>query len=279
MPANPQIHATGLPDGRELKMDFLESSFFKNNGPNRCLPMPAEVRALSGTNQAMPQPLPVIFEHINLIVKFGPHVAIAEAQCLWVIKRVLCDEVPVPEVYGWRVDGRDVFIYMQYVRGERLKDRWDSLSIADKTSVCDQIREITTSLRQVEQDPNDSFIGSINRQHLLDIVFEGHPPGGPFATVKQFNDWFSRLPWLRFPNSEDIQDPYRTFLPDTGTIKLTMGTYTKATLSSLQQGRHVYMRSLTGPILDGILIIGNIAKQHILVRLMENGVIDGSQYF
>src|SRR6266536_2588454 len=68
-----------------------------------------------------------------------------------------------------------------------------------------------------------SSSGSINRHHLLEIVFEGEPPGGPFATVKQFNDWFSRLPWLRFPDSENIQDPYRTFLPDTGTIKLTHG--------------------------------------------------------
>lgn len=72
--------------------------------------MPPEVRALSGTDQARPQPRPVIFEHLNLIVKFGPHVTVAEAQCLWVIKRLLCDEVLVPEVYGWRVDGRDVFI-------------------------------------------------------------------------------------------------------------------------------------------------------------------------
>jgi len=161
MSAKPQIHATGLPDGRQPKMDFLESSFFKDNGPDRCLPTPAEVRALSGANQAMPQPPPVRFEHLNLIVKFGPHVAIAEAQCLWVIKRVLRDEVPVPEVYGWRVDGRHVFIYMQLVRGETLKERWDSLSIADKITVCDHLRQITTSLRQVKQDPNDSFIGMV----------------------------------------------------------------------------------------------------------------------
>jgi hypothetical protein len=158
MPANPQIHVTGLPDGREPTMDFLESSFFKDNGSGRCLPTPAEVRALS---QARPQPLPVRFEHLNLIVKFGPHVAIAEAQCLWVIKRVLRDEVPVPEVSGWRVDGRDVFIYMQLVRGETLKDEWDSLSIADKIAVCDHLRQIMTSLRQVEQDPNDTFIGTL----------------------------------------------------------------------------------------------------------------------
>src|SRR6266536_1017975 len=158
MSANPRIHATGLPDDREPKMDFLESSFFKANGPRRCLPTPAEVRALSGTDQGRPQPHPVKFEHLNLVVKFGPHVAVAEAQCLWVIKRLLCDEVPVPEVYGWRVDGRDVFIYMQFVRGETLNDQWDCLSIAEKTTVCDHLRQIMTSLRQVEQDPNDSFI-------------------------------------------------------------------------------------------------------------------------
>ena len=108
-----------------------------------------------------PQPLPARFEHLNLIVKFGPHVAIAKAQCLQVIKRVLRDEVPVLEVYGQRVDGRDMFIYMQYVRGETLKGWQDSLSIANKISVCDHIRQITTSLRQVKQDLNDSFISML----------------------------------------------------------------------------------------------------------------------
>ncbi len=111
-------------------MDFLESLFFKDNELSQCLPTPAEIRALSGTNQARPQPLPVRFEHLNLIVKFGPHVSIAEAQCLWAIKVALRDEVHVPEVCGWRVDGGDVFIYMQLIRGKTLKDRWDSLSIA-----------------------------------------------------------------------------------------------------------------------------------------------------
>ena len=38
---------------------------------------------------------------------------------------------------------------------------WDSLSIADKITVCNHLRQITTSLRQVEQDPNDSFIGML----------------------------------------------------------------------------------------------------------------------
>jgi hypothetical protein len=68
-----------------------------------------------------------------------------------------------------------------------------------------------------------SSSGSIDRGHLLDIVFDGEPPGGPFPSVKDFNDWFSRLPSHKFPNSQNIEDPYRTFLPDTGIIKLTHG--------------------------------------------------------
>ncbi|KFZ19575.1 hypothetical protein V502_03539 [Pseudogymnoascus sp. VKM F-4520 (FW-2644)] len=219
MAANPQIHATWLPDGRKREMYFLETSFFKDNGPKLCLPTPEEVRALLGTNHNKDRPPPGRFEHLNLIVKWGPNVTVSEAQSLWAIKRVLGDEDPAPELYGWRVDGRDVFIYMECVQGETLKDRWGFHTDADKTLVCDHLRQIITSLRRVEQDPNDTFIGSPNRQHLLDYVLEDRPGSGPFATVKQFHDRFSRLPWLSFPNHESFQDPWRASLPDTGEIK------------------------------------------------------------
>ncbi|OBT42937.1 hypothetical protein VE00_07301 [Pseudogymnoascus sp. WSF 3629] len=161
MAANPRIHAAGLPDGQKPEIDVLESSFFKDNGPNPCFPTPEEVRALLSANQNKDQPPPVRFEHLNLLVKWGPYVTVSEAQSLWLIKRILGDEVPVPELYGWRVDGRDVFIYMEYIQGEMLKDRWDSLTDADKTLVCDHLRQIITSLRQVEQDPDDTFIGTL----------------------------------------------------------------------------------------------------------------------
>jgi aminoglycoside phosphotransferase len=74
---------------------------------------------------------------------------------------VLGDEVPVPEVYGWRVHDDQVFIYMQLIQGQALIDQWDSLSISDKMVVCDQLRGIVTSLRSVEQDPDDVFIGML----------------------------------------------------------------------------------------------------------------------
>lgn len=145
-----------LPEAK-YDMEFLDSSFFRDRNPNQRLPTPAEVRALSVGDKLKPPP--VIFEHLDLLVKFGPRVTVAEGQCLWIIKRILRDVVPVPEVYGWKVDGSEVFVYMQYSRGQRLKDRWESLSITEKTEICNQLGDIMRALRQVSQSPRDQFIG------------------------------------------------------------------------------------------------------------------------
>ena len=152
------IHPSQLPQAKP-ELDFLDSSFFQSKQPGQRLPTPAEVRELATVKKFRPPP--VTIEHLNLLVKFGPHVTIAEAQCLWLIRKILGDKVPVPEVYGWRVDGHEVFIYMQLVRGVTLKERWEHLSVAEKTSVCGQLRRIITSLRQVKQEPFDQFIGML----------------------------------------------------------------------------------------------------------------------
>ena len=157
MTSKPRISVSWLPSATKLEMDFLDSSFFQNHDPHKHLPKPQEVRALSGKPSA--QPDPVRFEELGLIVKFGPHVTVEEALCIWAIRRVLHDSVPVPEVYGWRVDGREVFIYMELIRGDTLMERWDALSDDDRISICDQLRKMTTSFRRLEQDPKDIFIG------------------------------------------------------------------------------------------------------------------------
>ncbi|KAI9837320.1 MAG: hypothetical protein M1819_000394 [Sarea resinae] len=196
-------------------MDFVESSFFNVHGPKARLPTPAEVRALS------PRSRPVRFEQLDLFVKFGYEVAIEEAQCLWAVRKVFGQDVPVPEVYGWRVDEDQIFIYMQLIRGQTLAERWDFLSHSDKSTICDQLRQMIASLRRTEQDPSDPFIGSINRGALLDYIFQGKPKGGPFANISLFHDWLSWLPWRWLPPSQNFVDPYKSLLPDTGTITLT----------------------------------------------------------
>ncbi|PGH26514.1 hypothetical protein AJ80_01828 [Polytolypa hystricis UAMH7299] len=160
----------------------------------RCLPTPAEVAARSKQFGNHPRPRPVRFDDLNLVVKFGPLVRVEEAICLRMIGAALSGKVPVPEVYGWRVDGRYVFIYMELVQGETLHDRWDSLSNGDRTVICNQLPEIISPLRDVAQEPTNRFIGSITGQSCNDHIFKDMPQGGPFNTTKEFSDWFASLP-------------------------------------------------------------------------------------
>ncbi|KAH8703188.1 phosphotransferase enzyme family protein [Talaromyces proteolyticus] len=210
-----------LPDVSQKSQDFVDSSFFKKH---QRLPSPAQVRALSQDIKTSPKPKPVIFEDLNVLVKFGPDVTVAEAQNLWMVKRAFRDEVPVPEVFGWRVDQEDyVFIYMEIIHGQTLQHLWDDLNAADKASLCDQLCQIMKTLRQLEQDPQDHYIGSINRQHLLDYVFQSQPKHDPFPNIRAFNDWFAGLPQSWLPISQRYDDPSRYLLPDDGEIKLTHG--------------------------------------------------------
>lgn len=230
-----------FPDVTATDIDFLDSSFFQTEPGQKRLPSPAEVIARSKDFKSSPRATPVIFEDLNLVVKCGHHVKVEEALCQRMVHKILANRVPVPEVYGWKVEEGFVFIYMELIQGDPLCDRWDHLSDLDRKSICHQLHEIVSSLRQVEQDPTDPFIGtcflidrymrvllksiigSITRRHLLDYVFEDKPRGGPFKSIKEFNDWFSELPQHRLPESLKYQDPYRPFLPDSGTIKLTHG--------------------------------------------------------
>jgi hypothetical protein len=154
---NTQYFAELLPDASQREVDFVDTSFFKSH---QHLPPPAQVRALSRNIKTSSKPKPVIFENLNVLVKFGPHVTVAEAQNLWMIKRAVHDKIPIPEVFGWRVDADGyVFIYMELIQGRTLQDRWDDLNTTDKNLLRDQLSQILTTLRGLGQDPNDQYIG------------------------------------------------------------------------------------------------------------------------
>lgn len=149
-----------LPDESVLEMNFLDSSFFSED-PNRDLPTPAQVRERSEGKRRGNRPLGVIFDEHKIFVKYGRETKIREAQCLWFIKRTFGDEVPVPEIYGWRVDGEQVFIYMEYIQGQTLHEAWNELDSEDKSSLLSDLCRIIKHLRQIEQDPSDHFIGML----------------------------------------------------------------------------------------------------------------------
>ncbi|KAE8151679.1 kinase-like domain-containing protein [Aspergillus avenaceus] len=206
------------PDGTKLEKDFLDSTFFKT--PGQQLPTPAQVRALSPDIHTHPQPKPIVFRNPNIFVKFGRYVTVAEAQCLWMVRQAFQGTVPVPELFGWRVDNEGyVFIYMELIEGQTLLDGWEDLQSTDKEAMRNQLCDIIGSLRHLTQ--TSTYIGSINRQTLPDYVFQSVPDAGPFPSIKEFNDWFSTLPQRHLPPSLRYNDPYREFLPDDGDVKFT----------------------------------------------------------
>lgn len=159
-----RIDPAALPSGDFVV--FSESLFFASD-PTRALPSPSEVRKAANivysdsrtrTTRHYTQP-PAIFHSLKLLVKWGAYLTQAEGQCLWALPRVLPGQVPVPEIYGWSKDENELFIYMEYVQGITLYDRYDSLGKEEKETICDQLRGILKALRSLKQDPQDPFIG------------------------------------------------------------------------------------------------------------------------
>src|SRR5882762_5365310 len=106
----------------------------------------------------------VHFPSLQLTVKYSRYTTIAEGQCLWAIRQVLHDVVPVPEVYGWCLDGKSMFIYMQLVEGSTLEERWETLSTDERVDICGQLSHMVKAMRSLEQCPMDQFVGEYSLQ-------------------------------------------------------------------------------------------------------------------
>jgi hypothetical protein len=153
---SPYLLPSLLPSADNIS--FMDSSFFVRADAH--LPTPAEVRQVAGTNYRSGRPPPVLYHSLNLLVKYGSAITIAEGQCLWAIAQ-FAPAVPVPELYGWCRDNCGTFIYMQMVEGITLEQCWPDLSVEERLDVCKQLRDIVGNLRQLRQDPKDQFIGEL----------------------------------------------------------------------------------------------------------------------
>ncbi|KND87421.1 hypothetical protein TOPH_07925 [Tolypocladium ophioglossoides CBS 100239] len=225
-----------LPDISKPVMDFYETSFFRpasGSSPTPQLPPPALVR-----KESQAQGLKTVkFEHLNLLVKFGDpsRVRLEEAQAIRAIGRLFpAKEVPVPELFGWRVDQGQNFIYMSLIEGPTLWEIWPSLTQEEKKSICGQLSQIVASFRRIQQPSPHPFIdgfrtradllvGSINCGPVQDIYFRAGRKAGPFHSVSAFNDWVQLSALPRLPISEKPADPYRLLLPDTCSVFFSHG--------------------------------------------------------
>ena len=159
MPEPPQVIFNDLPDASQSHMEFKDTAWFRTHGLTRSFPSFDEVRAQTQASGPFYSRPVAKFEELDLVVKSGPHVTISEAVSLRAIKQMFSDQVPVPEIYGWSVDGQHVFIYMQLIRGPTLLERWTEMSQMDKQSVCGHLQAIIQALRSTKQDSSSQFTG------------------------------------------------------------------------------------------------------------------------
>ncbi|KAF2438884.1 kinase-like protein [Karstenula rhodostoma CBS 690.94] len=223
----------------DANFDVKSSSFFQHHDR---LPSPDEVRSqaraqyLAGTHWGNKRrcvstglnlrPSPAVFESMNLYVKWGCEMRIAEGQTLYAMRHYLGNAVPVPEIYGWRTDGDQVFLYMEAISGRTLEQCWPEMEEDDRLRICRELRAMCDAMRQLKQDPSDTFVGTIARGTLYDRAINPRymAEAGPFTSVKEFHEWFTSLYKRPMPDPTiSVPDPYRQDLPDNSEIVFTHG--------------------------------------------------------
>ncbi|KAF2002346.1 phosphotransferase enzyme family protein [Amniculicola lignicola CBS 123094] len=249
---SPTITPEDIP--KAANFDVRTSSFFQHHTQ---LPSPEEVRSQAkaqreaGTHwgwkergvSGTARPSPAVFEEMSLFVKWGRDIKIAEGQVLYAIRESCGNSVPVPEIYGWRTDGTEAFLYMEAIQGKTLDNEWPEMKEGDRLRICSELKTILRSLRQIKQDPNDIFIGNITRSRYFEraLFLESQVKTGPFLSVKDFHDWFIHQYKRRLSRAdqETIPEPYRQDLPDTSRIVFTHG--------DLHQSNVIISSSPSGP--------------------------------
>lgn len=131
---------------------------FQNKLPPGVLSLPSaaevcDVARQSGDLKAGcgPRHPPVKFPALRLLVKYGSQVSIAEAQCLLFVRKHV-PTVPVPDVYGWRRDGGQNFIYMELLEGPTLQESWADLGEEERVEICQELRQMVESWRALPQE-------------------------------------------------------------------------------------------------------------------------------
>jgi hypothetical protein len=163
------------------------------------------------------RPDPVRYPDQNLIVKWGTFVDIIEGQCIWFLQNRMADTIPVPKIYGWKRDGKQVFLYLELVKGSLLEERWPELKQRERRAVCRELRRIVRTLQRIQAPRDYAPLCGISGGPLRDITFEEskvdssgeyvkgnhNDTTGPHATVSAFHDALAKVALKRPENYSD----------------------------------------------------------------------------
>ena len=65
----------------------------------------------------------------------------------------------VPEVYGWKRDGDELFVFMELIKGDPLYNCWKNLTELEKTQICIELDAMVHASRHLVHPPKDESIG------------------------------------------------------------------------------------------------------------------------
>lgn len=70
------------------------------------------------------------------------------------------DDIPVPELFGWRIDDDVTYVYMELVSGTTLADVWSDLTEDEKVSIEEEMKRISGSLKSMQRPQSHDLIGT-----------------------------------------------------------------------------------------------------------------------
>jgi hypothetical protein len=154
---DPRLHPSACP----TSVDYRDTSFFQTptigSQPPQ-LPDPSTVlEKLPGVTSGV-----VTFKDLSLVVKFGTpsELTVDEAQAIRAVGGTFSmDQVPVPELFGWRTQSGKSFIYRGLISGEQLRDSWKDLTRHEKRFISFQLGQIFAALRALSLSQSSIFIG------------------------------------------------------------------------------------------------------------------------
>jgi hypothetical protein len=163
-----------------------------NSHSSSLSPPPADVLEAIAQGQVLFDQGPVITKKIIFhgkvaVVKYGRNVRHSEALAVNLV-HVHAPTVRVPCVLAvyqtCETDGFQItYIISDWIDGCSLDNVWNTLSTHDKDDICEQLRDIIHTLRQL-RPPGPYYVGAVGNMPCTDpIIFDQ----GPFKDIPSFN--------------------------------------------------------------------------------------------
>lgn len=166
----------------------MERPLFRSKGFSLHDPETIGDRADDKSNMLNPGGVSVLRLSADVVVKYGPHVTVAEAQSMIFVAKHT-KSIPIPKVFAYCTHGPlnrdiddygtlfDTYIFMSFVEGQTLDSAWDSYDELTKTHIVNQLKTYMDELREIR---SEGYIGSVSKGPVRDQIFDHfHVKGSP----------------------------------------------------------------------------------------------------